>query len=171
VKPGAVVVRVFENEAVGHPASGDRVVLTIPSKPQYVGLCRLALAALATRDQLAEEVVADLKVAVSEACALFVPPADDESADARAVGDRQEHAVLSVPVSDLIDVTVEYALFDDHWAVEVSGSRDVFSRGQVDDPTSERGLGITIIRALVDQLELPAPEADTAVVRLVKHLA
>ena len=67
----------FENEGVGHPASGDRVVLTIPSKPQYVGLCRLALAALATRDLLSEDVVADLKIAVSEACALFVPLADE----------------------------------------------------------------------------------------------
>ena len=67
-------------------------------------------------------------------------------------------------------MTVEYVLFDDHWAVEVSGSREAFPRTEIEDPTSERGLGITIIRALVDQLDLPSPEADTAVVRLVKHV-
>ena len=165
MKPGANVAHAFENETAGHPASGDRIILTIPSKPQYVGLCRLALAALATRDQLSEEVVADLKVAVSEACALFVPLADGESSDGRPAGPEPQFSVAS-----LADVTVEYLLFDDHWAVEVSGSRDVFPRSEIDDPTSERSLGITIIRALVDRLDLPSPEADTAVLRLVKHL-
>ena len=52
----------------------------------------------------------------------------------------------------------------------MSGSRDAFPRAEIEDPTSERGLGVTIIQALVDQLDLPAPDADTAVVRLVKHV-
>ena len=166
-----MVAQAFEHDAVGHPASGDRVTLTIPSKAQYVGLCRLALAALATQDQLSEEVVADLKVAVSEACALFVPLAEEEDADGRPAGDGRSETAADLAVASPADVTVDYVLFDDHWAVEVSGARDAFPRSEIENPTSERALGITIIKALVDRLDLPAPGADTAVVRLVKRLA
>jgi serine/threonine-protein kinase RsbW len=160
------VAQAFENEGAGHPASGDRVVLTIPSKPQYIGLCRLALAALASRDQLPEDVAADLKIAVSEACALFVPLAEEEG----SVNGGAAHLEPSASSESVADVTISYALFDDHWAVEVSGASADFPRGEIDDPTSERALGITIIQALVDQLDLPSPEAATAVLRLVKQL-
>jgi anti-sigma regulatory factor (Ser/Thr protein kinase) len=127
----------------------------------------LALAALASRDQLPEDVAADLKIAVSEACALFVPLAEEEG---HANGGAA-HPEPSASPEPLADVTIEYALYDDHWAVEVSGASADFPRREIDDPTSERALGITIIQALVDKLDLPSPEAETAVLRLVKQLA
>lgn len=52
--------------------NGDRVVLTIPAKPEYVSLCRLALAGLGQRCGLDLETVADLKLAVTEACSRAI---------------------------------------------------------------------------------------------------
>ena len=50
--------------------------LVIPCRPEYVGLCRLVVGALGTRDSLDEEVVADLRVIVTEACNCFLALAD-----------------------------------------------------------------------------------------------
>ena len=53
-------------------AEGRRVRLTVPAKAEYVALSRLTIAALGTRFGLEPEMVADLKVAVTEACSLLV---------------------------------------------------------------------------------------------------
>ena len=59
--------------------SDDRstVTLTIPCKAEYVALGRLAVGALGAREGIDEETVADLKVAVTEACACFIPRTGD----------------------------------------------------------------------------------------------
>lgn len=58
------------------------VSLTIPAKPDYLVLARLALAAVCRLTPLSPEEVADLKLAVTEAAADFVDEraADDEEA-------------------------------------------------------------------------------------------
>jgi serine/threonine-protein kinase RsbW len=63
------------------PDSRD-VSLTIPAKPDYLVLARLALAAVCRLTPLSPEEVADLKLAVTEAAADFVDEqaADDEEA-------------------------------------------------------------------------------------------
>ena len=55
-------------------AQARRVRLTMPAKAEYVALSRLTIAALGSRFGLEPEVVADLKVAVTEACSLLVAP-------------------------------------------------------------------------------------------------
>ena len=59
------------------PDSRD-VSLTIPAKPDYLVLARLALAAVCRLTPLSPEEVADLKLAVTEAAADFV---DERAAD------------------------------------------------------------------------------------------
>ena len=59
------------------PDSRD-VSLTIPAKPDYLVLARLALAAVCRLTPLSPEEVADLKLAVTEAAADFV---DEKAAD------------------------------------------------------------------------------------------
>src|SRR6476661_7299625 len=43
------------------------VVLRIPAKPEYITLCRLALTGLAQLREIADDVMADLKLALTEA--------------------------------------------------------------------------------------------------------
>ena len=51
---------------------GRTVRLTIPAKPEYITLSRLALAGLARVRPLADETLADLKLALTEACSNSV---------------------------------------------------------------------------------------------------
>ena len=57
---------------------GRTVRLTIPAKPEYITLSRLALSGLSRVRPLAEETLADLKLALTEACSNSVRHAYDE---------------------------------------------------------------------------------------------
>lgn len=135
------------------PTPDHTVILTIPPRAEYITLCRLALAALSGRARLTEETTADLKVAVSEACSYLLrlaPEVDSSSAPIR----------------------IEYRMFPDRWLIEVSGDADSFPYAEeAEDPRSESGLGLTIIRALVDELELVPEVESRSVLRLIKHLS
>ena len=60
-------------EALG---SGDQVVVTVPARGQYVGVVRLAAAAVAARGGFTYDEVEDLKIAVGEACTALLGPGD-----------------------------------------------------------------------------------------------
>src|SRR6266516_1600838 len=55
--------------AADAPHPGARIVrLSIPARAEYITLCRLALTGLARLRPFSEEVLADLKLAITEAC-------------------------------------------------------------------------------------------------------
>jgi two-component sensor histidine kinase len=94
-------------------------------------------------------------VAVTEACACFVTCATDESLD-------DVSPVLK------IDFHVEPAT----WIITVSNP-DQKARIRSDsfcEPLSEGGLGLTIMRALVDLVEETDSDQEGTVFRLVKHV-
>lgn len=127
-----------ESGGPGVCRSGDWVVLTIPAKPEYVSLCRLALAGLGQRCGLDLETVADLKLAVTEACSRAIRHL--------ALVGASEGAVRSVVVE--IGVELEaWVITVGEWGLDAEDSL----RGD-DDPLSEDVLGLTVIRALVDQV-------------------
>jgi serine/threonine-protein kinase RsbW len=134
---------------------GSTVTLTVPCRAEYVALGRLAVGAIGAREGIDEETVADLKVAVTEACACFVTCATDESLD-------DVSPVLK------IDFHVEPAT----WIITVSNP-DQKARIRSDsfcEPLSEGGLGLTIMRALVDLVEETDSDQEGTVFRLVKHV-
>ena len=118
--------------------NGDGVVaLAIPARAEYIVLCRLALTGLARTRALEAEVVADLKLALTEACSNSVRHAYDEGRDGV--------------------VQVFYRLRDDRMEVEVADDGagfdpEVLERAQQD--LDEGGLGIAIIRAVTDELDI-----------------
>ena len=57
-------------------ANGERFVLELPSDPAYVGTARIFASTLARQFEIPDEVIEDLKLAVSEACARAL--AEDE---------------------------------------------------------------------------------------------
>ncbi|HEX8074334.1 MAG TPA: hypothetical protein VF545_05075 [Thermoleophilaceae bacterium] len=110
-------------------ATDRRVSLTIPAKPDYVVLARLALSAVCRLAPLELEAAADLKLAITEA-ASFLMGGDRRSAS-RDDGD--------VPL-----MTFNFDLQDDEIVVEVSGA---------EQPTvseEERELSRAIIGATAD---------------------
>jgi serine/threonine-protein kinase RsbW len=129
------------------------VRLTIPARPEYITLGRLALTAIARLHGFSDEVLGDLKLALTEACTNSVR-------HAYAEGDGE--------------VRIVYELHSDRLVVEVSDEGPGFTPPEGDlgrdgDELSEGGLGIAIIRALTDGLELVA-DGDGSRLRFVKQL-
>ena len=126
-------------------SSSDRTVaLTIPAKPDYVVLARLALSAVCRLAPLELEAAADLKLAITEAASFLM--GGDRRAAARGNGEASE-------------LTFRFDLEDDQIVVVVSGP---------EAPTvseEERELSRAIIGATADDCEYSDGE-----MRLTKRL-
>ena len=118
--------------AVGSPT----VRLTIPAKPEYITLVRLALSGLSRLRPLSEETLGDLKLAVTEACTNSVRHGYEES------GEGTVEVVYELQPDRLV---VEVA--DDGPGFDASGDR------ATEENLAEGGLGIAIIKAVSDEFE------------------
>src|SRR5918994_2183352 len=67
----------MEPETSNGSGSG-MVALTIPARPEFIALCRLALTGLARTRALPQELLADMKLALTEACSNSVRHAYDQ---------------------------------------------------------------------------------------------
>ncbi|MBD0329698.1 MAG: ATP-binding protein [Thermoleophilia bacterium] len=133
---------------------GQTVRLAIPARAEYISLCRLALAGVGRTRGLDDELVADLKLALTEACTNSI-----------------RHAY---PQANGI-VEVVYDLFPDRLVIEVADSGAGFARppgARLEaSELSEGGLGMAIIEAIADELEIgPGAGGRGATLRLVKRL-
>lgn len=131
-----------------------RVTLTIPARPEYITLSRLALTGLSRVRPLGEETLADLKLAITEACSNSV-----------------RHAY---PDGDGM-VEIAFELSESSLSVEVADSGEGFkpsdySAPSVGDDLTEGGLGIAIIRSISDELEIGARDGGGSRLRFVKTL-
>lgn len=133
------------------------ISLVIPSKPEYIGLCRLVAGVVGAREALDEEVIADLKLAVSEACTRFLEseggPSDTEEPKAGSL-------------------RVDFAVTDEEWEITLSDPDGLRSLPPLAGlaPMSEEGLGVTIMSALVDSVEQVDAQAGGSRLRLIKKL-
>ena len=122
--------------ALGDPVT---VRLTIPARAEYITLCRLALTGIARLRELSDELLADLKLALTEAASNSVR---------HAYGD-----------ADVGVVQISYELFPDRLVIEVVDEGEGFDPVAAEDNVgelSEGGLGIAIIRAIADEVEIGA---------------
>jgi serine/threonine-protein kinase RsbW len=131
-----------DEHAVDEPVAADHPIrLTIPARAEYISLCRLALTGLSRVRALSDETLADLKLALTEACSNSV-----------------RHAY---PGGEGI-VEITYALATDRIVIEVSDNGEGFAledRTALDsDELTEGGLGIAIIRSIADEFEFGAGE-------------
>jgi serine/threonine-protein kinase RsbW len=127
------------DEHVSDTDRGTREVrLTIPAKPEFITLGRMALTGISRLRPLDEETLGDLKLALTEACSNSV-----------------RHAYANGEGT----VEIRYELHPDRLVIEVVDDGEGF------DPSAEReegddlvegGLGIAIIRSIADELEIGA---------------
>ena len=126
-------------------AANRTVTLTIPAKPDYVVLARLALSAVCRMAPLELEAAADLKLAITEAATFLM------GGDRRAAAREEDEEAASMKFS--------FDLQDDEIVVEVRGNEErTFSE-------EERELSRAIIDATVDGYEY-----DAGTMRLRKRL-
>jgi len=138
---------------------GARAIrLTIPAKPEYITLGRLALTGISRlrAEPLSQEVLGDLKLALTEACTNSV-----------------RHAYSGG--EGLVEIV--YELHPDRLVVEVVDEGEGFeppSAGTpalIEDELSEGGLGIALIQALADEFEIgERPQGGGSRLRFVKLL-
>jgi serine/threonine-protein kinase RsbW len=116
---------------------GVTVRLTIPARAEYITLCRLALTGIGRLRELSDELLADLKLALTEAASNSV---------------RHAYAGASAGV-----VEISYLLLPDRLVIEVTDEGEGFDPAAAEgtpDELSEGGLGIAIIRAIADKVEI-----------------
>jgi serine/threonine-protein kinase RsbW len=133
------------------------LALCIPARPEYLVLGRLALAGVARVVAIDPDALGDLKLALTEACANAI-----------------RHAYAG---SDG-EVEIRFEVADDasYMAIEVSdhgpGFGDGKPGGESSDGDGEGGLGLAIIRAVSDSVELrPREDGTGSCVRFLKRLA
>lgn len=112
--------------------------LTIPARAEYITLGRLALTGIARVRALSDEVLADLKLALTEAASNSV-----------------RHAYAGDDPVGVVEIS--YELRPDRLVIEVTDEGEGFDPAEADGPPeelSEGGLGIAIIRAIADKVEI-----------------
>ena len=129
------------------------IELEMPARAEYVALARLVVSTLASsRRDLADHRIDDLKVAVSEACTNAI--------EAHGAADTDDSVVVRCcEMPDRLEVRIEDrgSGFDPETLPE---------HPPVTDPDRlnfERGLGIPLIRTLVDQVEFVSSGNGTSV--------
>jgi serine/threonine-protein kinase RsbW len=142
-------------ETAGGQREGVRAVhLRVPARAEYVALTRLALSGLADIVTLSDELLADLKLALTE-----------------AVSNSVRHAYADGGGF----VSIAYHLSGDALAVEVVDDGKGFDPDRPPplegEELTEGGLGIAIIRTIADEFELHSrPGVRGSRLRFVKRL-
>jgi serine/threonine-protein kinase RsbW len=149
--------------------------LEIPASPEYIAIARLVVSSLASsRRNLADDRIDDLKLAVSEACTNAIEayvtvdsPDWDQPPDASAPSPSpspDSHAVGTVRIRVLDD--------DEKIEIDVDDNgpgfdpNDLPEHPPVTDPERlnfERGLGIPLIKTLVDEVQFSSSALGTSV--------
>ena len=129
------------------------VRLSFPAKPDDLLLARLALSGIGSTTPVSDELLADLKLAITEAC-----------------GNSVRHAYPDGQG----EVSVSYA-FDRDGIELIVEDQGVGLAAVADTPrpgTGDSGMGMSIIRTVVDELEIqPGADGRGTVVRMTKRLA
>jgi serine/threonine-protein kinase RsbW len=137
-----------------HGNGSGMVALTIPARPEFIALCRLALTGLARTRALPQELLADMKLALTEACSNSVRHAYDQGHEGQ--------------------VAIRYELGEDRLVVEVEdegGGFDPEVLAAANAELDEGGLGIAIIRAVTDEFEIArGRDGQGSRLRFVKYL-
>jgi serine/threonine-protein kinase RsbW len=131
--------------------STDAIRLRFPAKPEYLLVARLAVAGVAQRMALGRREVADLKLAVTEACSNVV-----------------RHAYAGLPGGE---IELDLVVADDRLELVVEDHGTGITLPTPDVAPSELGgMGLPIIRAVVDELEIrPSADGTGTVVHMTKR--
>jgi anti-sigma regulatory factor (Ser/Thr protein kinase) len=126
-------------DAGGPPAT---VRLAFPPEPRLLGTIRLVVGIVARKAGMDEEGIEDLKVAVSETCAV-------------AVGDLRRSNRLDPIEVDLVEAPDRFGVeVRDRAPVATLGAGDDAGESEIDD----RELGLALVGALVDDLKTSTME-------------
>ena len=135
---------------------GDEIKLSIPNKPEYVGVARLTVAAIASRIGFDIEKIEDMKIAVSEAC---------------------NNAIIhGCKYCDEGEYNINFTLTEKKLTISVydKGEGCKHELEDIRKPNynnlKEGGLGIFIIKSLMDDVEIESEKGKGMMIRMIKYL-
>ena len=156
----------------------DSVLITIPSRSEFVRVVRMAVLGMASRMAFSYDDVDDIKLAVSEACNNAILHADATVAQDTSSGHNVSAAHDAEPRPF---ITVTLTPWPDRLEISVADGGRVpppgltvppppSSRHDVpDEELKESGLGLFLMEALMDTVEHQTGANSNTVVRLVKY--
>ncbi|MBN2899233.1 MAG: ATP-binding protein [Clostridia bacterium] len=130
----------------------DKISLSIPTKSEYVSVARLTSSVIANNMGFDIEEIEDIKVAVGEAC---------------------NNAVLH---THDVDHTFDLSFFaeNEKLIIEVKDSGKGFALDSYREPDlenpKEHGLGIFIMKSLMDDLKIDSEVGKGTFIRMTKYL-
>ena len=140
----------MSNQNSDYMKSIDKVNMSLPCKAEYVGVVRLTVSAIANRMGFNIEEIEDIKVAVAEGCTNAIKHGLDEKFDINIDGFENK---LQIQIRDT----------GKGYKVEEVGSPDLSN-------PKEGGLGIFIIKTLMDEVELKSQIGIGSEIKMVKFL-
>jgi serine/threonine-protein kinase RsbW len=139
---------------VPEPKPLAEVELNIPSRPEYVGVARLAILGVASRMRFSYDEVEDIRLAVGEACTRSI--------------DRLDGGAEGAPINlrCLIDAN--------RLTIEVRSAlpSNPVPPAEMDSPDAEKGLSDVLIRILMDEVDTEERANEGIyLLRMVKYVA
>ena len=131
----------------------DLLKFSVPGKPEYVGMVRLAVSSLANCAGFDIEAIEDIKVAVSEACTNVI---------CHGTADYCECYEVACEIGDgRIIISV----------IDQAGGYDLtkYQLPLLENP-KEGGLGIFIIKALMDEVDILSELGTGTRIKMVKYI-
>jgi serine/threonine-protein kinase RsbW len=126
--------------------------LAFPPRPEFVSTARHTVAALARLHELSDEVVEDIKLAVSEACTSAV------------VASSREGSSVPVRVAAFVDGSTMVIEVQDAGQVGTSGNGD--AEFQTDEGPFQPALSMPVLQGLVDHVEIVHKDDGRSALRL-----
>jgi serine/threonine-protein kinase RsbW len=129
--------------------------LAFPPRPEYVSTARHTVAALARLHELPDDVVEDIKLAVSEACTSAV------------VASSRKGFGHPVRVAAFVDGSAMVIEVQDAGEIgSGAGEGDGDAEIETDEGPFQPGLSMPVLQGLVDQVEIVRKEDGRSAVRL-----
>ena len=131
----------------------DLLKFSMPGKPEYVGTVRMAVAHIAANIGFDIEAIDDIKVAVSEACTNIIIHSHNHTDFSYDVIIEREEKSLAITVTD------RGIGFETNEYIE-----------PVPGETRGSGMGIFIVRALMDEVDIQSEVGVGTNIRMTKYL-
>jgi len=130
----------------------DKINLSIPNKPEYVGVIRLTVTAIANRMGFDIEKIEDIKVAVAEACTNAITHGKNETDN----------------------FNVEFSIDEEKLTISVCDNGKGCGINSIKNPDltllNEGGLGVFIIKSLMDDVNINSDLGKGTTITMTKFL-
>lgn len=128
----------------------ETVLLTIPCRPEYVGVARLAVLGIASRMSFSYDEVEDVRLAVGEACTHAIERAGDAVLASIEIVSTVSPQALRIQVTDTVAPDEQSAPSEEAQLLEEAG-------------VDKEGLGALLMEILVDEVTIESLPTGTRV--------